>query len=84
MRVNDIINNKPYLAWDIKDASSLSDESILEHILNYGNWDDVQMYIKIKGMFDTKKNFNKLLDKKRVNLFPEIKHYFTIYFDKYA
>ena len=84
MKVNDIIKNKPYLAWDVKDLSALSDESVLERVLNYGNWDDVQGYIKIKGILDTKRIFNKLLNKKRVNLFPEIRHYFTIYFNRHA
>ncbi len=84
MKVNDIIKNKPYLAWDVKDLSILSEESVLERVLNYGNWDDVQGYIKIKGILDTKRIFNKLLNKKRVNLFPEIRHYFTIYFNKHA
>ena len=84
MKVNDIIKNKPYLAWDVKDLSVLSEESVLERVLNYGNWDDVQGYIKIKGILDTKRIFNKLLNKKRVNLFPEIRHYFTIYFNKHA
>ena len=84
MKVNDIIKNKPYLAWDVKDLSILSEESVLERVLNYGNWDDVQGYIKIKGILDTKRIFNELLNKKRVNLFPEIRHYFTIYFNKHA
>ena len=49
MSVNDIIKNKPYLAWYVKDPARLSEESVLEHVLNYGNWDDVQQFIKIKS-----------------------------------
>ena len=48
MKVNAIIKNKPYLAWYVKEPEKLSEESVLEHVLNYGNWDDVQRFIKIK------------------------------------
>ena len=49
MTVNSIIKNKPYLVWYVKDPDKLSEESVLEHVLNYGNWEDVQQFIKIKG-----------------------------------
>ena len=44
MSVNDIIKAKPYLAWDVMDLEKLSEESVLEHVLNYGNWDDVREF----------------------------------------
>lgn len=55
MSVNDIIKNKPYLVWYVKNPDKLSESSVLEHILNYGNWDDVQQFIKIKGFKKNKK-----------------------------
>lgn len=82
MRVNDIIKNKPYLAWYVKDPDKLSEESVLEHVLNYGNWDDVQQFIKIKGLKETAKLFNKSLKNKRSNYQPAIKSYFYRYFNK--
>jgi len=54
MTVNSIIKNKPSLAWYIKDPDKLSEESVLEHVLNYGNWEDVQQFIKIKGKNKTR------------------------------
>jgi hypothetical protein len=80
MSVNAIIKNKPYLAWYIKDPDKLSEESVLEHVLNYGNWDDVQQFIKIKGLAETSKLFSKSLENKRTNYKPEIKSYFQKYF----
>ena len=59
MTVNNIIKNKPYLAWYVKDPEKLSEESILEHVLNNGNWEDVQLFIKVKGINETAKLFNK-------------------------
>lgn len=81
MTVNTIIKNKPYLAWYIKDPEKLSEDSVLEHILNYGNWDDVQQFMKIKGIDETTKLFNKSITKKRTNYSPAIKSYFSKYFN---
>ena len=76
MTVNSIIKNKPYLAWYIKDPEKLSEESVLEHVLNYGNWDDVQLFIKLKGINETASIFNKSLTKKRTNYAPVICSFF--------
>jgi len=77
-----IIKNKPYLAWYVKDPEKLSDESVLEHILNYGNWDDVQLFIKIKGVEGTADLFNKSLKNKRTNYQPAVISYFSRYFNR--
>lgn len=81
MTVNGIIKNKPYLAWYVKDPDKLSEESVLEHVLNYGNWEDVQQFIKIKGLAETSKLFNKSLENRRTNYTPPIKSYFYRYFN---
>ena len=47
MTIHKFIKKRPYLVWYVKDLSKLSEESIVEHVLNYGNWDDVQKMIKI-------------------------------------
>jgi len=82
MTVNAIIKNKPYLAWYIKDPDALSEESVLEHVLNYGNWDDVQSFVKIKGLDKTAELFNKSLANKRTNYPPAIQSYFSRYFNR--
>ncbi|KKP60628.1 MAG: hypothetical protein UR56_C0021G0008 [Candidatus Roizmanbacteria bacterium GW2011_GWC2_34_23] len=80
MSVNDIIKNKPYLAWYVKDPARLSEESVLEHVLNYGNWDDVQQFIKIKSKGKTSELFKKTLSNKRTNYTPAVQSYFSRYF----
>ncbi|GIW64181.1 MAG: hypothetical protein KatS3mg092_0114 [Patescibacteria group bacterium] len=84
MTVNSIIKKKPYLAWYVKDPDKLSEEAVLEHVLNYGNWEDVQEFIKINGIKETAKLFYKSLNKKRINYLPQIKHYFENYFKKHV
>lgn len=81
MGVADIIIRKPYLAWYVKDVNSLSDVSVLEHVLNYGNWQDVQDFLKIKGKNESSKLFLESIHHKRTSYSPAIKAYFIRYFN---
>ena len=42
-----ILRKKPYLAWDVKNTDRLSEESLFERILNYGDWDD---YLQVEKL----------------------------------
>ena len=79
-----LILAKPHLAWYVKDKQNLSPESMLEHILNYGNWDDYILAERALGIHSTEAIFEKLKTKKRVNLRPQTISYFERYFEKYA
>lgn len=84
MSINDIIKNKPYLAWYIKNPEKLSEQSVLEHVLNYGNWEDVQQFISIKGIAETAKIFHETVSHERTNYSPQIQSYFSRYFARHA
>jgi hypothetical protein len=84
MKPQDIIKKKPYLAWYVKDPSKLSDEAVLEHVLNYGNWDDVQQYFHLKGLKETARIFTVTAGRQRSNYLPEIQHFFSNYFKHHA
>jgi len=75
---------KPYLAWFVKDKKNLSKESMLEHILNYGDWQDYLTFEKKLGIKETKSIFEKLKNKKRTSLRKKTINYFKLYFEKYA
>jgi len=79
-----LLKDKPYLTWYLKDKSALSEKSILEHILNYGNWDDYLLTEKALGIQKTKELFTKLKNNHRVNLRPKTINYFDKYYQKYA
>jgi hypothetical protein len=79
-----IINQKPYLAWDIKDVSGLSENSMVEHIINYGNWDDVLATLTILGIEKTANIFDESINKPRNNYRPQTINFFKLYFQKYA
>ena len=82
MTINNFIKKRPYLVWHTKDLDNLSKESIVEAVLNFGDWDDVQEMIKIIGLKETAFIFRKQLKKKRCNYSPMIKNYFNLYFNK--
>ncbi|PIW97466.1 hypothetical protein COZ81_02345 [Candidatus Jorgensenbacteria bacterium CG_4_8_14_3_um_filter_38_10] len=84
MTIYQFIKKRPYLVWYVKDLNKLSEESIVEHVLNYGDWDDVQEMIKILGMKKTAEIFRTKSKQKRCNYRPEIKNYFHFYFNKHA
>ncbi len=84
MTIHEFIKKRPYLIWYVKDLDNLSEASIVEHVLNYGNWDDVQEMIKILGIEKTASIFKSKLKESRSNYRPEVKNYFQLYFQKYA
>ena len=82
--LQEIIEKKPYLAWDIKDIKNISDLSSLEHILCYGDWGDVQEAERLIGIDKMKSLYEGLISKKRVNLRASTQNYFKNYFAKYS
>jgi len=79
-RLQKIIQENPSLVWYTNDTANLSDASIFEHILNYGTWNQVQESIKLLGLKDTINLYKSLVDTKRSNIRPRVKHYFNLYF----
>lgn len=82
--IKNFIKKRPYLVWYVKNPTELSEESIVEHTLNYGDWEDVQKLFKILGIKKTAKIFRKQISGWRTNYRPEIKNYFNLYFNQYA
>lgn len=87
MTLSTYIKKRPYLIWWTKNYDHLGAEPIVEATLNYGNWDDVQTLIKMLGIKRVAKIFRTKSKPSligRQNYFPEVKHYFNLYFNKYA
>lgn len=84
MTINEFIKKRPYLIWYTKNFDNLSQEAIVEAVLNYGDFDDVKKMISILGIRKTAAIFRKKSKQKRCNYRPEIKNYFQLYFKKYA
>ena len=84
MEIRNFVQKKPYLFWYIRDLDNLSEEAIVEAVLNFGNWQDTQELIEILGIKKTASIFRKKIAGERNNYRPEIKNYFELYFKKYA
>lgn len=84
MKVQDLIKKKPYLVWYTKKYDALSDEAVVEAILNYGDFDDVKKLITILGIKKVAAIFRKQIKNPRCNYDVKIKHYFSLYFKQYA
>jgi hypothetical protein len=84
MNIIDFAKKKPHLFWHVSDFSSLSEAAIVEAVLNFGNFSDVKKIISILGVKRTADLFYRQAGQKRCNLRPAVKHYFKLYFDKYA
>jgi len=75
---------RKHLIWYTRGYDTLADASIVEAVLNYGDWDDVQELIKIMGIKRVAEIFNTYAFRPRTNYFPEVRNYFKLYFDRYA
>ncbi len=84
VKLNNFIKKRPYLIWYVKDYDALDEVSIVEHTLNYGNWDDVQKMIKLLGIKKTAEIFREHAFRKRTNYGKRARNYFNLYFNKYA
>jgi len=82
--LHDFIAARKPLVWYVKDPRALNEEAIVEAVLNYGNWRDVQEMIRILGIDTIAAIFRTQARRSRKNYRPEILHYFSLYFDKYA
>jgi len=82
--LHDFIKKRKHLIWYVKDYDKLNAEAIVEATLNYGDWDDVQKLIKILGIKRMAKIFVKQAAQTRCNYKAQTKHYFGLYFHKYA
>jgi len=86
-KITHFIKKRPHLIWYVKNYDALDDASIVEHTLNYGQWDDVQKMIEILGIKKVARIFlakSKPSKIGRCNYRPITTHYFNLYFNTHA
>ena len=84
MTLKDFIKKRRDLVWYVKSPENLSQEAIVEAVLNYGDFDDVKKLFSILGIKRVAGIFKKQTRRKRINYDPKIAHYFNLYFKKYV
>ena len=80
------IRKKSNLFWHTPENAKeeISPDFLVETILNYGTMDDIRELIKIMGMKEVSRIFYNAKGRKKLNYYPEIYNYFSIFFSRYA
>ncbi len=78
------IEKRPHFVWYVDKKSQLSAEAVVEAVLNYGDWEDVQEVFRIVGLNEAAAIFTKKAGQRRNNFRPRTSHYFSLYFKKHA
>lgn len=84
MTIGEFVRKRKYLFWSTKNYDGLSNEVIVENVLNYGDMKDFKELISLLGIQKVAKIFNEQIKRPRINYRPEVKNYFQLYFQKYA
>jgi hypothetical protein len=84
--IEQFIKERCTLFWHIPEEkkADISIEFLVETILNYGDEKDVKGLIELIGLNETARIFRKQTSQKRINYFPQVVNYFTLYFNQYA
>ena len=84
LELQEFIKKRPSLIWYVKEYDKLDDASIVEHVLNYGTWDDFNEMVRIMGIDRAAHVFRENAFRPRMNYRKRTRHFFNLYFNKYA
>jgi hypothetical protein len=80
----EFIEKNKDLFWSIHDSKKkfISDNVLVETILNYGAWEDVRELFNLLGLKQTAEVFYIATEnRERKNYFPQVENFFKLYFD---
>ena len=84
MTIETFIKKRPFLTWSTPASARLSESTIVEAVLEYGDFKDVKTLCSLLGIQKVAAIFRAQLRKRRVNYTPRTINYFQLYFNKYA
>jgi hypothetical protein len=86
--VKDFIREHHALFWYSPEdkCETVSDELLVETILNYGSLEDIRKLFDVMGLQNVSAIFRQMqmTGRKKLNIYPELRNYFELYFNKYA
>ena len=84
--VKAFIRKHSNLFWYIPEdkKEDICEDVLVEFILNYGTLDDVTELFRILGIHKVAQVFFSAKGRKKLNYYPEIYNYFSLFFNKYA
>ena len=80
----DIIRQKPYLLWWVRDYDALSEDAVVEAVLDQGDWAELQDIVQILGRQRVAEIFFKQVQYPRCNYSEKRASFFKNYFSEYA
>jgi hypothetical protein len=80
------IEEYSYLFWYTPDKEkvNISNELLVETILNYGNMDSIKKLFGVMRVKNAANVFFGMKGRKKHNIYPEIYNLFSLYFKRYA
>jgi hypothetical protein len=86
LEIKKFITEYNYLFWYTPEnkKENISLELLVETVLNYGDIRAIKKLFTILGIKETANIFFKAEGRKKMNYFPEIHNYFTLYFKRHA
>jgi hypothetical protein len=84
--VKDYIQEHQALFWYSPEdkRETVSDELLVETLINYGTWEDIRKLFDAMGIETAASVFRGMKGRKSLNIYPELRNYFELYFDKYV
>lgn len=81
-----LIRENRHLFWYIpeKEKENISLEALVETVLNYGDLEAVRQLIQKMGMNTVADIFFRQTTRNRINYFPRVTNFFTLYFNRHA
>ncbi len=79
-RLKELIEKNKPLFWWIKEPDKISEELVVETILNYGTRESVKELFEILGTEKVAEIFFSQIKRKRKNYHPRTVNFFTLYF----
>ena len=84
--IQQFIKEYSYLFWYTPEDKKpeISHEFLVETILNYGDMEAVRKLFSLMGIDNVSEVFYNAKGREKLNYFPEIHHFFTLVFERYA
>lgn len=83
--IKQFIRKNSHLFWYIPEhkKEDISQELLVETILNYGDMDAIRQLIRLMGIKNLSKLFAGIQGRKKLNYYPEIYHFLSLLIKKY-
>ncbi|HNW96904.1 MAG TPA: hypothetical protein PKK00_00670 [Bacteroidales bacterium] len=83
--IKEFIKEYGYLFWYTPEdkKENISKEFLVETILNYGDLNAIKKLFAVLGIKETSEIFYSAEGRKKLNYYPEIYNYFSLFFKKH-